>query len=225
MKFIVYNKTLNPNIWDSNKLLRTEVKHSLLKIALEFITDKKLNKFVKDILFLGSSANFNWTPTSDVDLHILVDGSKIFTKPELARNFFDGIGKKWNQDNEAKIKGHKVEIYIQDIKDINHSTGVFSVLKNQWIKEATPENIILDRLLIQQKYTQWVNRINKVVQERNPYELKVIFDGLMNMRQTGLDKAGEYSTENIVFKILRQRNFIKKLKDAVQSSKNKLLSL
>jgi hypothetical protein len=35
------------------------------------------------------------------------------------------------------------------------------------------------------------------------------------MRESGLSKGGEFSTENIVFKLLRTRGHIDKLKDAV----------
>ena len=35
------------------------------------------------------------------------------------------------------------------------------------------------------------------------------------MRQAGLDKSGELSSENLVFKILRNRNYIEKLKQEI----------
>jgi len=45
------------------------------------------------------------------------------------------------------------------------------------------------------------------------------------MRKAGLDKSGELSTENLVFKILRNRNYIEKLKSAINNLYDKSQSL
>lgn len=59
----IYNPTLNPVIWDENQNIRNEVSNALLTISTDFYEDTKLKAKLKDVLLLGSSANYNWTPT------------------------------------------------------------------------------------------------------------------------------------------------------------------
>lgn len=225
MKVTIYNKNLNPEFWTDSKHLRTEVRTSLLKIASTFFADIELKFHIRDVLFLGSSANYNWTPTSDCDLHLLVDFNDLPMAPEAAKLLTKTLAKKWNEEHDVSIRGHNVEVYIQDVQEENQATGVYSLIQNKWVKEAMPQNIILDKSLIQSKYTTWVNRINSAIFSNNAEKLKKVMSDLTKMRETGLSATGEFSTENIVFKILRQRDVIGKLKSAIQNLKNKQLSV
>lgn len=225
MKVIIYNKNLNPEFWTENKQLRPEIRTSLLKIANTFFNDTELKLHIRDVLFLGSSSNYNWTPTSDCDLHLLVDFNDLPMAPEEAKMLTKTLSKKWNEEHDISIKGHNVEVYIQDVQEENRATGVYSLIQNKWVKEAMPQNIVLNKNLIQSKYTTWVNRINSAISSNNVFKLKKTMSDLTKMRESGLQAAGEFSTENLVFKILRQRDVIGKLKAAVQNLKNKQLSV
>ena len=225
MKVIIYNKTLNPEFWSDAKALRSEIRTALLKVANVFYSDIELKAHIRDVLFLGSSANYNWTPTSDLDLHLLIDFNDLPTSPGLAKEYTRLLAKKWNEEHDISIHGHNVEVYIQDIAETNRATGVYSLIVNKWIKEAEPQHIVLDRSLIQSKYTTWVSRINQSILQNNPDKLKKVLEDLVKMREAGLSAAGEFSTENLVFKILRQRGTIGKLKTAIQTQKNQQLSV
>lgn len=220
MKVSIYNKNLNPDFWTVDKTLRPEVRIALLNIGRTFFSDTELKMHIRDILFLGSSANYNWTSVSDCDLHVLVDFNDLPMSPELAKNYTRIIAKKWNTDHDIKIKNHNVEVYIQDVTEENRSTGVYSLTQNKWIKEALPQNIVLDKNLIQKKYTTWVRKIKMVIQSHDVVNMKNVLDGLVKMRENGLSAAGEFSTENLVFKILRQRGIITQLKNEIQNLKN-----
>ncbi len=225
MKVVIYNKNLNPAFWNENKNLLPMIRNALLKIAREFIKDIELKIHIRDIYFLGSSANYNWTPTSDLDIHILVDMNDLNASDELAKKITKTLAKKWNEEQEISVKGYNVEVYIQDISEENRATGVYSLISNKWVKEASPQNIVLDKNLIQQKFTTWVQKINNAIINQNPDRLKKILEDLVKMRDVGLSASGEFSTENIVFKVLRQRGDIKKLKDKIQQTKNSKLSV
>lgn len=225
MKVVIYNKTLNPEFWTENKELRPEIRVSLLKIAQTFYREIEIKAHIRDILFLGSSANYNWTPTSDMDLHLLIDFNDLQMSPDAAKEYTKLLTKKWNEENDINIKAHKVEVYIQDVQEENEATGVYSLLNNKWVKEAMPQHIALDKNLIQQKYTLWVSKINKAISSQNVENLKKVMEDLVKMRQTGLKAGGEFSTENLVFKILRSRNVIGKLKDAINVIRSKSLSV
>lgn len=225
MKIRIYNNTLNPDIWVNINTLKPEVRESLLKIAQDFYTDTELTAPIEDIYMLGSSANYNWSPTSDIDLHVVVDFKKINNDVELTKQLVDSLKSSWNKNHNITIKGRKVEVYIQDISEKNRSTGVYSILNNKWVMMPQKIRVVLDKNLIKQKYSNMVLQIKSAIKEQNLDKLKNVLKMLYNMREVGLSKSGEYSVENIVFKALRSRGFIDILKNAVNQIYDKNVSV
>lgn len=215
MKIRIYNNTLNPDLWQDSNTLNPEIREALLKIAQDFYTDTELTAPIEDIYMLGSSANYNWSPTSDIDLHVLIDFKKINSDVDLTKQLVDALKLNWNKNHNVTIKGRRVEVYIQDVNEKNRSTGVYSVLNNKWVLVPQKIKIVLDNKLIQQKYTNMVLQIKSAIKEENLDKLKNVLKMLYNMREAGLSKTGEYSVENIVFKTLRSRGFIDQLKNTV----------
>jgi hypothetical protein len=224
MKFRVYNKTLNPALWDGLKL-KKDIQQKLLSIAQDFYKQTELNVDFEDILLLGSSANYNWTDKSDVDLHILLDVSKLKLPEDYAKKFLDGLKYKWNTEHDVKIKNMKVEVCLQDINEKNRSNGVYSIVHDEWVTKPSRQKIILDKNLIKEKYKSIVKKIDSATKEENVEKLKALMKSIINMRNVGLDKTGEYSVENVVFKALRYNDQLKKLKDATNSIYDKKMSV
>ena len=67
---------LQPDLWNGDKL-DPEVRERLLEIAEDFMAGLDVEADIEDIRFTGSLANYNWSKYSDIDLHIVVDFSKI----------------------------------------------------------------------------------------------------------------------------------------------------
>ena len=65
---------------------------------------------IVDIRFTGSLANYNWSRYSDIDLHIVVDFSKIDDDADLVKAYFDSERMRWNDRHDIKINGFEVEI-------------------------------------------------------------------------------------------------------------------
>lgn len=223
-KHRIYNSILNPQIWATEDAIKPEVLNSLLNIANTFYKDTDLTVPLENIYFLGSTAGYNWTPTSDIDLHLVVDFSKIGDDKELVKNYVDGLKSKWNENHNIKIGNHPVEVYIQDVDEINKSQAVYSLTKNAWVKKPKKENIHIDKEAIAKKYKQYVSFINKAIKEQDLDKLKKLVKRMYDMRQAGLDKSGEYSTENLVFKLLRSTGYINQLKNTITYITDKNLS-
>lgn len=215
MKYRVYNDTLNPNIWNLDNSLKQDVRDALLKIAQDFYAGTELSTPIIDIYILGSVSNYNWSSGSDIDVHVLVDFTKISTDPVLVKQLVDNIKSNWNNKHDVRVKGHKVELYIQDVKETNRAMGVYSILNNKWIKVPQKLNLDLDKDAIQQKYTDVVLQIRNAIKSNDITELKRVVKSLYDMRETGLSTDGEFSTQNIVFKLVRSKNYIDKLKNAI----------
>ena len=224
MKVRIYNDTLNPNIWDNLKL-KPEIKEKLLQIGKDFYADTETDAPLKDVLFVGSLANYNWSDTSDFDVHVVIDFKDVDENVELVEKLVNALKSKWNDEHDIHLKGHNVEVYIQDVTKENRSTGVYSLMQDKWISEPQKENIEIDKEKIQEKYNDFVRKINSALKTQDIEKLKTIVKDVYDMRQAGLDKSGELSTENLVFKILRNRNYIEKLKQEIINLYDKNQSL
>ena len=56
-------------------------------------------------------------------------------------------------------------------------------------------------------------------------QIKTVKDKLKKFRQNGLDKGGEFSYENLAFKLLRRNGYIGKLLDIQTQDTDKKLSI
>lgn len=225
MNYRIFNDTLNPEIWTDRFSIDQEIRNRLLSIATEFYTGTKLPAKIQDILLLGSAANYNWTPTSDIDLHILIDFREINSDPIITKQLVDSLKGKWNREHEISIKNHPIELYIQDVNEVNSATGIFSLLNNKWIKVPAKQNLKINSDLIQSMYKELTEKIKKAIASEDITYIKSLTEYIYNLRQYGLDKGGEYSEENIVFKILRSRGYLDQLKSSVIQIYDKKLSI
>lgn len=229
---------LNPKFWESDERVYSRIRRRLLKIADDFIEFIKIDdKFCKDVLLLGSLANYTWSKHSDVDLHILVDFKKVNKNIGFVKDYFDSKRFVWNQDHDdLKIYGFPVEIYVQDINEVNSSAGIYSLEKNKWIKKPVySDEELLDTDKIRIKSADLINKIDELEKDFNKgksdiekisEKTKKLHDKIKALRKDGLKtKQGEYSVGNIVFKVLRRGGYIEKLIDIKRSSYDKINSL
>jgi predicted nucleotidyltransferase len=96
------------------------IKKKLLKIGNEFYDkfgDVNGKTPIVDIQLTGSLANYNYTDFSDLDLHVLVDFSKIDAPNKILKAAVDGIRFVWNTRHDIKMRGYDVEVYLQDAKE------------------------------------------------------------------------------------------------------------
>jgi predicted nucleotidyltransferase len=230
-KLRIYNKTLDPSLWNK-KTLKPEVREALLKVAEDFYNSTDLNGDIHNVLFLGSSANYNWTPTSDIDVHIVIDIAAEKINEEYARKFMDGLAFKWNTEHDIEVKGHPVEVYLQDIREPNSTpqqarpgASIYSLYEGKWLLAPNPQNIKLDSDKIRKKFQLIKRKIDTLIKTEDVERLKSLMKSIRNYRNTGLAKGGEFSVENIVFKALRHSGDLKKMKDTINNIYDRKLSL
>ena len=221
---------LCPKIFDNEDKMNEEVRKVLLKNAIEFIKYCKTDKQdFKDVTVTGSLANYNYTKTSDIDVHILMDFDQISEDKEFVGEYFKNKKNLWSESYPATIKGHEVELYIQDTSESHTSTGVYSLITDKWLTKPVKKMIAIDTANVQLKAAHIMNAIDDLKDNHNHFDVinkvESLMDKIKKMRQSGLDKEGEFSTENIVFKILRNSDYIKKLVDTKKDVMTKELTL
>jgi len=221
---------LNPIIFGDDEKVDSEVKDLLLKIANYFWEGLEIPQPFEDVLLTGSSVNYNYTPTSDIDLHIVVDFSK-FDNPELLKKYFDEAKINWNRVHDLKLGKQNIEVYVQDTNDHPEYRGEYSLMNDKWLKKPSFEEINIPDKEIEKKAKIFKQQINKLEKtgKNNPEKsielINKIKERLKNFRQTGLDKGGEYSLENLAFKNLRNTGYLEKLNKLKNTLVDKTLSL
>ena len=232
MKVRIYNDTLNPNIWDNLKL-KPEIKEKLLQIGKDFYADTETDAPLKDVLFVGSLANYNWSEYSDIDLHVVCDFIQFSdTELSLYEELFKVKKTIFNTNHDIKIFGYEVELYVQNASEAHFSSGVYSVLYDEWDVKPEKEDSNIDTKILKSKINHWKNQIDTVVDNATEKDIdeareyiKKFKEKLKKYRSSGLKKEGEYSYENLVFKYLRRSDYLEKLFNLENNLLDKELSL
>lgn len=222
---------LNPLVFDEDEVIDENVKDLLLKIANYFWEGLEIPEPFEDVVLTGSSANYTYTPNSDIDLHIIIDFNK-FKDPELIKKYFDKSKSNWNNVHDLKLGKHNIELYVQDKNEKKTANaGVYSLMNNEWIYKPTYEKFEISDSEIENKtklFKQQIDRLIKQGKDNPQKSIKLIDkirERIKNFRQAGLDKSGEYSIENLAFKNLRNTGYLKKLSDLKNQLIDKSLSL
>lgn len=216
---VVWNETNDVDDGNVTYIMNPNIREKLLKLSYDFFKTTKLDIEIKDIILTGSLANYNWSNRySDFDIHILVDFSEASNNIEFVKNYVDMAKNIWNKENDIKIGGFDTEVYIQDINEHHTSTGTYSILNNKWINIPTKKNFIPDELDIKLKSEPLMYQIDELsfIKDNMSYDEFInvynsIFDKIRKYRKSGLEESGEYSTGNLVFKLLRRNGYISKL--------------
>ncbi len=232
---LTINDRLNSKFWldGDDEDHNSDVMTRLELIARDFFDDLDLTDVeIEDITFTGSLANYNYTKYSDIDLHLLVDFSKIDENYDLVRNFFSAKTSNWNNKHSITVFGYEIEIYVQDISEDHHSTGVFSILNKKWITKPNRVEPKIDENMIKRKVKSFIDMIERVedLYSTKKYKLshefaKKLIKKIKKFRQSGLEEKGEYSYENLTFKFLRNKEHMKTLFDIRDMSYDKNMSL
>lgn len=230
--YLDYHSTLSTKIWDDVNTLNKDVLEALQNIADAFIEALDVPAdSVEDVIITGSLCNYNYTKYSDIDLHVILDYSKICDNCEQFSVDECLLAKKslWNLEHDITIYGIEVELYAQDVnKPITGDAGVYSILNDEWIKRPTKlKNVTFDEDSIEDKAEYFRKQIDDVVDGKvdNPKVIDALKMKIKNMRKAGLEKSGEFSLENLVFKTLRSSEYIAKLHDYSKEIKSDSLSL
>ena len=222
---VVYNDTLNPKIYDADGNMRPEVHKALMAVSDNFIEDLDLpDMVIHDIILTGSSANYNWTKYSDIDLHLISDVD-IFADPHMAERYFKAAKNVWNNLHDVEIRGLDVEVYVEDNDEVNESLGRFSVLNNEWISKPVHNRPVFDEDAVNRKVRYLMKEIDHVMDSNDPTEIEHIKSKLWNMRNAALARAGEFSVENLAFKVLRNMGYAQKILDAIRGAEDDEMSI
>ena len=232
---------LNPQIWKNEDTIDSRVRLQLLDIADDFYDSLEVS-FVepKDIILTGSICNYNWSDKSDIDLHIVLNFKDIGENKSLIEDYFNTKKNEWNQNHlNLQIFGFKVEVYVEDINASKISNGVYSLEKNKWIKKPNIEEVndiepmSKDLKILSSKLMTCIDDLKEEFNiTNNPKTindikdtLDYVWDSIKQMRKGSLNKEGEYSKGNIIYKILRRNGYLDEIYQLSNDIYDKLNSI
>ena len=222
---VTYHETLCPVAWQGTDM-KPEIRAKLLQIAKTFIGYLEVPNFeVLDIVLTGSMANYNWTRFSDFDIHVVTRYDDL-DADEIAEAFYQAKKKIWNDSHNISIKGHEAELYVEDVNEPPVAQGMFSLLDNKWLSQPEFEPPKLNNGAVFHKVKGLVKEIKAALKTANdPEDIKRLTDKIRKMRRAGLDAGGEFSVENLAFKVLRNLGYIEKLQNEHLRQQDRMLSL
>ena len=191
------HETLEPRLWEGEKL-NPEIAMRLTKIAQNFIDALPVEIDIVDVRLTGSLANYNWSNYSDVDLHIVVDFLEVDENIALVKAFFDNARMRWNNKHHIRLKGYDVEIYVEDNQEHHLSSGVYSSLRQEWIKRPQKFRNSIDFTSARRKADDIEFQINIITNLITSRKFKMAFKNIeriktkiKNMRRAGLESASK----------------------------------
>lgn len=216
-----HHNELNPKLWKGRDL-DPEIKSALLDIAKEFEQFIDLRVPVVDVLITGGQVSYHYTDQSDLDLHLVIDYDQVECDQEVAE-LLDSKRLLFKQQHKITVRGIPVEPGTEDLNQPSVSAA-YSLTKDQWIREPKNYGDKIDSLQIKKQSIHWSKIIRSVLDENDPEKAKKCLKILRKYRKLGLKNSGEYGTENLVYKTLRNQGLVQKLADRVAQDLDKKLS-
>jgi len=217
--------TLNPKIWDENGKLYPEIRQKIIDIVANFEEYIEIPIHIVDVVLVGSNASYNYTQHSDLDVHIIVNPEFTPEIPEdVLKIIYDAKKSSFNKTFDIKLKGVPVEVYVEDIKTNVVSNGIYSVCDDKWIKEPK-QNKSITKHNVENELASWMEKISEVLQSGDYDQIANAIDTLYLMRKNSIAIDGEYGKGNEIFKTLRDRGYLDKLKEELNKALSKQLSL
>lgn len=231
---LYYRDELNPKIF-SNNMMIPEVRNKLFQAAQDFLeemtrgmTDQNIDLMVKDVMLVGSNASYNYSDFSDLDIHILYDAANLGDELSkfFAKEYFEAFRRLFNQSHNINVHGLPVEFYAEDVNSNGIYNGRYSIVNNAWIQFPDKNRVAINSTDVEAKYDLYKSDIDSCISVSGGYETAIdLYKKLFKMRRTALQSGGEFCTENLAFKKLRNDGSITKLRDYIRNEHDKELSV
>lgn len=228
---------LNQKIFNGTEL-KPEVRQKVQDISNEYIkllAEDNIILKIRDVILAGSNASYNYTDNSDLDVHILAETPNNTDPDQLYPKIYNAYRRIFESKYDISFYGVPVETYIEMADNSNLiSNGIYSIMYNKWIKEPKETYVPqIDQKVIDKAAEPWVREAKELIKKANDNvadgdeEIDDYINRLYEMRQQGLYNAegSEFSTENLIFKEVRNAGLLDKLKELKLTIISKKLSL
>lgn len=217
-----FHDELNQKLFNGEEL-KPEVKDKLKEIANAFIEFIEVpDEAIADIVLTGSMMSYNYTKFSDIDLHLIVDFEKVHEDCPIVEGYLLSKKSEFNKNHDIFIYGIPVEVYAEDISNNNVHNGLYSLKQDKWLDYPHKIEPTDNDAAVEAKYNEFKD-LAEIIDDSE--EASALIKKIREMRKSGLEEGGEFSTENLTFKKLRDNGIIGKLMEIKKKEIDKQLSL
>lgn len=222
-----YHSRLNPLLWNENDQLNPDVRQKLLNFGRTFQAFGHIpDNAVKDILMVGGNCGYNYTPFSDIDVHVIIDKS-LLGGGLIVDEYLKSLKLLWSAKHNIKVRGYNLEPYYQGVGEINASAGIFSLLNNTWLQKPVKGSYDFDNdTELHSRVEHYQKMIDHLIDTNAGLDkFKALKDKITDLRKDGIAKGGEFSLGNLAFKALRNSGYLDKMTKHVVDREDSDLSL
>jgi hypothetical protein len=221
---VKFHDKLNPRLFDGMKL-RPVIKNQLQEIAKDFIEFMGIPTLaIEDVIITGSNVAYTYTPHSDIDLHLLIDFSNL-PNNEVYQELFKAKKTLYNNTYDITVRGIPVELYVQDTAQPHVSLGEYSLVQDKLTRIPTKKRANFDQVSAAAKFERLEELCIEALKSDSLLKVKKVLDIISRYRQAGLDKHGEFGSENLAFKAIRSKGYFQRLYNHENYLKSELLSI
>lgn len=221
IRLIESQNILNKKLFKNQKLI-PEVREHLLKIAQEFLDNFSIDILVDDINLIGSNAGYNYKSKSDIDLHIITDFTQYPADVDIIDELFNAKKNNFNSNYDITIKDLEVELYIEDVNNPADTNGRYSIKDDTWLQEPTYiEEPPVNKELVE----EYTDKIEEVIKSKDLAKIDSLIDEIWDRRKNDVKQYGFIGEFNLVFKSLRAKGLLDKLRKTKTEVTSEELSL
>lgn len=221
------NDVLNPDVWDGDSIKR-DVRTALLNFAEAWRVFAKIPEdAVVDVILVGGNAGYYYNETSDLDVHLVVDRSRLGLG-SLTDEYLRDKKALWTIKHDVRVKGYQVEPYAQDVSEGSPAgQGVYSLQRDQWVKRPVQSDYDPRHdTVLAEKTRRWIESIDKLTSgDHDLDDYEAIKRKLADMRTKSIAAGGELSRGNLIFKNLRMSGHLDRVQDYIRRKTTDSLSL
>lgn len=241
----VYNRRLEPNLWAPDMQLRTMPSNSLQMIVWHYIAYMQnvglpiKDEDILDIFLHGSTSNYYYDPTSDIDICIVMDMRRLCTALPGIDIFAMTTALKiaWLRSRRIRIYGRGIDISIVDVAQPKYGPGVYkvgpaySLPRDMWIRRpvrlSNPEIRALRRHAdkIYRRYKKLFRECYK--NKMSDTFLDTFLSRLWSERRAAYSSSPlqPITPETMAFRMMRRCGVLNKIKVRLETLKNKNFTL
>ncbi len=230
----IYHKNLDRRIWTDGMVMRELVSNALQIATWGYIASMQKMGFplsddaIHDIFIHGSTANYYYDDTSDIDICIVADLSGMraaFPGVDLYTLMKSALGS-WRRNYRVRICGRGVDFEIVDINDVPRFGpnaykvgGMYSIMRDEWIRPTIrlrDDQIRTIRRDARHEFRQIYRMYRKIVRDgMAPDFIETFLARLTTQRrQTFYDSPAQpVSARTMAFRMARRCGIVRDLRE------------
>ncbi len=241
----VYNKRLDANLWDADMRLRVLPSNSLQMIVWHYIAYMQSaglpieDNDIADIFLHGSTSNYYYDATSDIDICIVMDTARL-SSAMSGMNIYTitkALQIAWMRKHKISIYGRGVDISIVDVHTPKYSPGVYkvgpaySLARDMWIRRPNRIDATEIRRLRNKAgkiYRQYKRLFRACYKNKmSDTYLDTFLSRLWTERRDAYDRAPlqPITPETMAFRMMRRCGVLNKIKERMDKIRNKNFTL